>query len=396
MIPRMTHQRLAVMACRRRPFRSAVTCTGVALAVATAFSMLSFLHGYQQGLWRELDRLGAHILVVPKGCPYEAASLALHGASWPCYLKSSYLDEIRAVDGIATVAPVLMSAHFGRDAQSTVYLGIETNLLSLKPGWTLRGHFPRTNEVLLGAAAALAHGWFPGASIPLPGLRNHHATVSGIIDPTGTSEDRFLYLPLLDAQHRLAHTNQFTHALVRLADPGRIDSVVRALRGCDAGMQMNVVPLAHLFRSINALASSTRGFLYCVTLAACLASAAGLTATLLIAVDERSREIGILRALGASQADIRRLILLEALLLSAAGAALGILAAFASVRVIEDSLRRQLPFVPSGPLVTWEWWIATVCILLALLVGAAAGLLPAQRAARIMPSEAMRRKHACD
>ena len=54
----MTRFRLAWSGCRRRPLRTALTAAGVALAIATAFSMLSFQHGYRRGLARELGRLG--------------------------------------------------------------------------------------------------------------------------------------------------------------------------------------------------------------------------------------------------------------------------------------------------------------------------------------------------
>src|SRR5688572_7975772 len=125
--------RLALSGSWRRPLRTAITAAGVAIAIAAAFSLLAFQHGYQRSLWRELDRLGAHILVVPKGCPYEAASLALHGANWPCYLKESYLAEVRAVPGISAAAPVFMAALYEPNARHSVYIGMDTNMLMLKP-----------------------------------------------------------------------------------------------------------------------------------------------------------------------------------------------------------------------------------------------------------------------
>src|SRR5207249_4126236 len=87
----MTCVALALKNLRRRPLRTTLTVGGVALAVAVLYSLCSFQKGYQLQLRAELQGLGAHILVVPKGCPYEAASIAIHGANWPRYLRESDL-----------------------------------------------------------------------------------------------------------------------------------------------------------------------------------------------------------------------------------------------------------------------------------------------------------------
>lgn len=376
----------------RRPLRTAITAAGVAIAIAAAFSLLAFQHGYQKSLWRELDRLGAHILVVPKGCPYEAASLALHGANWPCYLKETYLAEVRSVPGISAAAPVFMTALYEPNALHSVYIGMDTNMLALKPGWRIQGAFPKQNEVLLGAEVARRHGWTPGQTVDLPGLQNVRCSIAGVLDPTQSADDTFIFLPLDEAQQRFRHSNELTHVLVRLSDPNRMDKVVAALRGCDAGMQMNIIPLAHLFHTIQSLANSTRWFLGCATLVALLAAGAGVSAALLIAVTERTREIGVMRALGASQADIFRLFWLEAMQTCVIGAAAGVAASFLLLRAVENSLRTRLPFAPDGQLMTWEWWIVAVCLVAAVLLGSVSAWLPAWRAARLMPMEAMRQK----
>src|SRR5690242_9477522 len=141
----MTWIRLAIKNSSRRKVRTLVTILGVAIAVAALFSLLSFQRGYQTGMQGELERLGAHVLVVPKGCPYDAASIALHGASWPCYLKADYLDRVRRTDGVANAAPLLMNAVYDQatGAQS-IYLGAEPGLLAIKRGWQLTGVFPTT------------------------------------------------------------------------------------------------------------------------------------------------------------------------------------------------------------------------------------------------------------
>ena len=131
---------MALKNAMRRKLRTIITAMGVAIAVAALFSLLSFQRGYQAGMAGELDRLGAHVLVVPKGCPYDAASIALHGASWPCYLKSEYVTRVRQTDGVQTAAPLLMNAVYTPDTGvQTVYLGAEPTLLAVKRGWHIDG-----------------------------------------------------------------------------------------------------------------------------------------------------------------------------------------------------------------------------------------------------------------
>src|SRR2546427_13161925 len=136
----------------RRKLRTIVTGSGVAIACAAVFSLVSFQRGYQSGLKGELDRLGAHVLVVPKGCPYDAASIALHGASWPCYLKSAYLETVRETPHVAAGAPVFMSAVYSPESGAQhVYCGVEPDILKVKRAWKVDGRFPAEGEALGGA-----------------------------------------------------------------------------------------------------------------------------------------------------------------------------------------------------------------------------------------------------
>lgn len=387
----MTWIQLSMKEWRRRPLRTGITCAGVAIATAALFSLLAFQNGYQSGMRSELQRLGAHILVVPKGCPYDAASMALHGASWPCFLKEEYLNEVRSVPGVATAAPVFMTSFYETNGEQIVYVGIQTNMLALKPGWRINGRFPgRDGEVLAGAEVSRLRGWRPGMQVALPGTKRERAVVCGVLQPTQGADDTFIYMDLRAAQRLFEHSNQLTHILVRLSDPEDLERVVAQLRGCDAGLSMNVVPLAHVFHSIQSLVFSTRLFLGCLALLALLVAAAGVSNSVLMAVSERQRELGILRAIGASRADIFRLICIETVQVCGLGACLGIASAFGASRVVEGWVRGRLPFAPTESLIHWEWWVVGSCLGSALIVGLLAALLPALRAARILPVEAMR------
>lgn len=386
----MTWLSLSLRGGTRRPLRTLVTVMGVAIAIAALFSLLAFQRGYRAGMEGELDRLGAHVLVVPKGCPYDAASIALHGARWPCYLKERYLKEVRAALGVATAAPVFMSALYDDQGNSTVYEGVTTEILKLKRQWTVDGALPqRAGELMVGSDVARRRNWKLGDAVTLPGV-GKPAWICGILRPTHGADDTFLYLPLADAQKLFKHPAELTHILVRLSDPELLERAVTQLRGCEAGMDMNVVPLAHLFRTIQSLVSTTRVLLGAVALVALLVAGAGVSNTVLMAVVERTGEIGIMRALGASRGDIFRLFWLETLQVCLVGGVLGIAGAWAGSALIETWLRSHLPFAPTDPLLRWEWWVVGACVGCGLLVGSVAGLLPAWRAALLSPMEAIR------
>ncbi len=380
----------------RRPLRSGIAAAGVALGTAALFSLLCFEAGYRAGVRRELDGLGAHVLLVPKGCPYDAASMALHGASWPCYLKQEYLTDVRAIPGVAVAVPEFMTAIFDDHNGQVVYVGADEEILSLRPAWRVQGSFPaEPGRILAGAEVARREGWKVGQLVKLPGLADQSATVAGILQPTGGADDAFVYLPLGEAQRRFHHPQELTHILVRLKDPAQMEEVAGQLRGCDAGLSMNVVPLAQVLHTIDSLVSCTRFFLSCVALLAVLMAAAGVTNAVLIAVSERTAELALLRAMGASPAGVFALVWLESLQLCLVGAVSGIAVALLGSGAIESWVRARVPFAPAENLLQWHWWAVVASVWGALALGSMAAFLPAWHAARVSPMAVMRNSHAC-
>jgi putative ABC transport system permease protein len=376
----------------RRWMRTLVTASGVAVATAAVFSLLSFQRNYQAGLSKDLDRLGASILVVPKGCPYDAASLALRGASWPCYLKQSYVDGVARTPHVLVAAPVLMSAMFlPTTGAQVVYCGVLPNIVPLKRLWRIQGQMLQSpGDILVGSDIAKSNGWQVGQRVALPGLPNAWGHVAGILKPTQSNDDLFIYMPLADAQRIFQRPGQITHILVRLDRPDSMDEVVANLRGCDAGMDMNVVPLAHLFVSIRSLIAGTHLLLCCVALVAVLAAGAGLSNTVLMAVTERTREIGVLRALGGSQGQVFRLICGETVAICVSGGIMGIVVAILSATSLDAWLRQSLPLAPHDILIRPDAGLMLASLTGALIVGGLASLLPAARAAGMSPALAIR------
>jgi len=171
-----------------------------------------------------------------------------------------------------------------------------------------------------------------------------------------------------------------------------MDRVVGELRGCSSGLLMNVVPLEHIFRTIQNLVSSTRVLLASAALVGLLAAGAGISTTLLMAVAERTREIGVMRAVGASRADIFKLFLYESVQQCLAGAAAGIVLSNLASGLLEKSLRAHIAYAPVSSLVHWDWSLVGLCMALAFAVGTLAAWLPAWRAAHLPPIQAIRGK----
>lgn len=383
----MTLLGLSILNWKRRPVRTVITCLGVALGIATLYSMLAFHNGYEESVAIELNKLGGHILVVPKGCPYDSASMALHGAVWPCYIKISYLDEVRAISGVKTVAPILMTAKNLGTKEMQVYAGIDSNILGIKPHWKIQGSLPSKEKVLVGNQVAARNQWTIGSKVK---IENFHFEVGGILQSTKSFDDDFIFLFLPDAQKIYKRTNEITHMIVALQNPEKIEKITRELRGCNAGMLLNVVPITHILETIRTVTRSTKILLGSLSLITLLAASGGVTASLLMAVSERKSEIGMMRAIGASQLDIARMFTYEAGLISLIGGFGGILLAGVWSFFLEKWMRSGLPFMPSEMVVSFSAFQALGCIGLALGLGVIAAILPVRSAALLPPMLAIR------
>src|SRR6185295_14597805 len=99
---------LAVKNLRRRPVRTALTVAGVGLAVTVAVSLGGFMLGYRAAIDRSIDMLGFQVMIMAKGCPYEAATMMLKGGTGLLYLPGDTLTKVEGDPDIATITPVFV------------------------------------------------------------------------------------------------------------------------------------------------------------------------------------------------------------------------------------------------------------------------------------------------
>src|SRR4051812_35865997 len=99
---------LAVKNLRRRVVRTGLTVLGVALAVTVAVSLGSFMLGYRGAIDKSINMLGFQVMIMAKGCPYEAATMMLKGGTGLLYLPSDTYDKVKNDPDIESITPIFV------------------------------------------------------------------------------------------------------------------------------------------------------------------------------------------------------------------------------------------------------------------------------------------------
>jgi putative ABC transport system permease protein len=370
----------------RRPLRNGLTLAGIAIASAVLICIVAFGDGYQSALQGELSRSGVQLMLVPIGCPYDAAARVLQNNTLEHSLPASAWDQARRDPAVAIAAPMLMAASPRLNVRRTdVWVGLDENALPLKPWWKMRSGsawFSSPGEVILGADAAALEMRMPDDKFYSPELKREFR-VAGVLARSGTSDDNAFFIPLAAAQEMFSQTGRITSVAIRLKDP----TLVR-----DAGQRLQQIPgaqvvtMAEMMGVFLNLLGAVRTLVLAVASIAITVSALSVFNTLLAAVVERTNELAVMRAIGASPTQVCLLLLGESLLLTFLGTVLGAVLAFLCGPLVETLARSWMTFAPGGALLTISAGNLWRCSLLALVAGAVAALYPAWRAARLQPA----------
>lgn len=386
----MTILRLAFQNLVHRPLRNILAVVGLAVAVAVLVCLSAFGHGYQQALGTELDHMGLQLMLVPLGCPYDAAARVLKGRTLDNSLPESALEAARRDPAVAVAAPLLMAALPRPDAgRADLWVGLDEAALALKPWWRVSAGekwFPNDDSVILGCDAAEIELRSPGELFFSPET-GRKFRVSGVLERSGTSDDSLFFIPLRTAQQMFHQPDRLTAIAIRLRDPSLIREASERLQRIPGAQ---VVTLTEMMGTFLNLVGVVRTLLFSIALVAITVSVLGVFNTLLAAVVERTNELAVMRAIGASRWQIIGLITTEGLLLTGAGSVTGILLALAAGHGIESLVKPFVPLAPAGPLLSPTLPILFQSVLVGAVVGVLAGLYPAWRASRLQPAEALK------
>lgn len=379
----------------RKKVRSILTLVGIALSSWVLVSLLGFNQGYEASLNKDIDNMGFQIMVMAKGCPYEAATLMLKGGTGLRYMKESIMADIAKEPEVDQITPILMSAVFdpnkGESGGIAGYFGVDAKSFSeLKPflkfkqgGWFTD---PNAYETVMGFEAAELEQREVGDMILMP-EKNAQFKVVGILERTGTQDDGTIFVPLKTLQKVFGTPDEITTIGLKLkkgVDSTRLEEKLYQLP------DVQIVSLAQVKETIMKLISTAKVMVLSIALIAIMIAMVGVINTILTSVWERFQEIGILKTIGAMPWDIFKLIWIETLLLCTTGGVLGIILALFLSKVTDVAMRRILPYAPGGGLVMIDTKLILFTLVGILCIGLLSGIYPAWKAGRIRPLEAIR------
>ena len=390
---------LGLKSLARHKVRTALTAGGIALAVALMVSLQGFNAGYEKALNQNVEKIGYHVLVTAKGCPYEAATVMLKGGTGLRYIRQEIADRLVRDPRVKTVSRQLIRPFFDLDeGSSSFYLGVEdafkvTNLRFREGGWFSS---PEAAEAILGYEAAELEQRHVGDEVLVPDpelpFEKRVLKVVGVLERVGNQTDGTVHVPLAWLQKTFSLEGKLTGVGVVMKEEAiiEVDRYETDLNADPELGEAQVIGLKAARNAIIGLLENARALTTSVSLIAIIVAIIGIINTVLMSVFERTAQIGVMKAIGASDRDVFRIVLTETLVITLAGGLVGAGAAVVGSGIVASMVRGMLPFAPTGDLVSITPSILAWAAAGVFIVGLLAGLIPAIKAARQDPIKAMR------
>jgi len=382
----------------RRRRRALFTALGVAIGVAAVVAVLTVANAGEKRIYGEIDKYGPNMMVTPavndmdlKLGDLRLGSLAVGNN----YIAQDRVLEVRRIaDGaireslgiqdqedIATIAPKLY-VDTTVNGTSVMAVGFDPQQeTAIRTWWEIaKGRYPeQQNEALLGERAASALGLDAGVSVSLNG---EEVVVVGILHETGSADDYQVFAPLATVQRAFGKEGLISSMDIRaLCSACPVETIADSVNKSIPGVR--AVAVQQIAESEMNLVMKVNRFMLVLAAITLVVGAFAVVSTMMSSVHERTKDIGIMKAVGASRGQIVRMFVYEAVAVGLMGGILGYLSgtllSYVLGPLIFDSL--EVSYAPQYIL---------PALGLAVAVAIVASVYPAFRASQVRVAESLR------
>ena len=398
---------IAVRNIRTRSLRSWLTIFGIVIGVFLIISLLSLSEGLKTTIDQQLQALGGEmVMVMPGGEGDIFSSMMFGGAN----LERQDMDAIEKVKGVDTVMGYSFTgtpARYKDEAKQIAIAGLEPwreslEIMSIFQGWDLdEGRWPiKDNEILAGQLVAkdiFSKKVRPGSEISIKGRK---FVVTGVLKSLGSKQDDSIVYMSMEVYQDLTGEKRGTAAYAMVKMEKGVDENVLAKDieealeetrkrrfGTDEA-DFSVITS----EAMGAIAGNILGIIQLVIFllagVAVLVGGIGITNSMFTSVRERTREIGVMKAIGAKNSAIILIFLIEAGIIGILGGIGGLLLGTLLAKSVAYYSQSNPSFFITPTIAPW---MVAFALLFSFFVGCIAGLLPTRAASKLKPVEALRR-----
>jgi putative ABC transport system permease protein len=347
---------------RQRPIRTLVSVAGIALGVALVMLFTGLARGMSNDLQRRASNVRAELIFMRPG--------AVQVSTTTANLDTRYVDRLKAIDGVAEALPIIRHFFQGTGGFGIEQIdGVDWDAYASMNGISMvEGRGPQSaDEIVIDETKA----------------RNNNLRLGSTLKPLGTKEYRIvgIYSPesgarvkmsLAAMQEALETSGKCTFIFLKLRNPDQVDAMAQRI---DQELPGNTIqPTRDVFTSFEKSIPLLGVFLRVLVGLAAVVSALVVMLAMYTTITERTREIGILKAMGASRGYIVGIIEKEAILISFIGLVVGFAVSLLAGYVIHRAYGLVFEY-------SWQW--ATVAAAIGLVGGVLGALYPAWRASNL-------------
>jgi putative ABC transport system permease protein len=391
--------RFAAGALRGHRLRSGLSLLGVAIGVAAVIALTALGEGARRYVVGQFASIGTNLIIVLPGKTDTTGGMpGLGGVPHDLTLQDAraVVREVREIDKGAPISMGTESVSHGERRRQVAIVGATSEMLEVRHLTVNIGQFlppiewDRSSPVAV-LGATTARELFPGGEDPLGRIvrvGDWRMRVLGVMAPRGmqlgVDMDDVVIVPVATAMKMLDRTSLF-RILFQARSHVDLDRtkerVAKVLAERHGEEDVTVITQDAVLTAFSSILGALTMALAGIAAISLAVAGVGIMNVMLVSVSERTREVGLLKAVGASRGQILAAFLAEAVLLSTAGGLLGLAVGWAAVSL----LVALFPALPAAP----PHWAVAAAFLLSVTVGAVFGVLPARRATRLDPVAAL-------